>query len=222
MKPCGFVIYDTKTKCYYNGFRIDEPNLQAVRARFERPEGAQKEVTRQQSGGYETPENLVIIPVSMIMGDPIKPKIAKQKQGFVIKIVEHIPAVKMWNRKAYDRTSFYKGNKKKLPETVKEIRTKLDAYAEERRLCNRNEQYEKDGRQQTALSSAQYNWSRARVETEVRATIFPSREAAQRHLDVHNANLDQYYKEYAPRPHDNHRDLKTERQQFTVTIEEVK
>lgn len=220
---CGFVIYDTKTKLYYNGRTLDEPDLQAVRARFERVEGAQKEVTNQQSGGYETPEDIVIIPVSMVLGEAIKPKIAKQKQVFVIKIVETIPA-NQWNKKAQKRVSFYKGNKAKPPEKVDQIYDRITEEYEARRYLDAKEPHRIQAHKQSALWLAHAQWTgyQTRVATEIRATVYPSHAAARRHLDIHNANLDRFYKEYEPKPSDSHRDFTTERDRFKISIEEVK
>lgn len=219
--PAFYVIKDLKTNTFAMSRQFGYA-LEETLARYARPVGAQADITVMESDGVDV-SHAVIVPVFLEEGTPVKPKLRGKKTGFVIKFVEKWPADK-WNKKGRTAIYYWKGNKAKKPQTVAEA---LAMRVEKRKsqgygMDSRGPGSEYHDEEQKSLWCSNYELYGHHQDTTMKATVFPSREAAQTHLDIMLENAALYQDKYEPRYTNDDESMKSEKERTKITITEVK
>jgi len=101
-----YLIRETTDGKYYESGSFCA-SLENCRAHFESAANAEKEIRKRQGQGYDM-DDAEIVAIELKTVRVIKPKIIKQKKGWVIEVTDP-------EHKGYDRyKTYYRGNKKKI------------------------------------------------------------------------------------------------------------
>lgn len=189
MKISYYVIKDLADGTYAMGRRFGH-TLEQCEARYARTVGAQKDITKMESEGQDVSQ-VVIVPVYLTAGEAIKPKLRETKTGFVIVVTRR---TQFGDGKVRKTVEFWKGNKKKLPETFDQnvatmVRREIEkGYVDPKKGIP---DYRMEAFRESAASSGVYaiiGWQNLKANSQV-ASIFASKEAATGHMEVMRANL---------------------------------
>jgi hypothetical protein len=217
--PAFYVIYDTKSRLYAENCRFDIEDLNQVHARYARPVGAQKDITKMESRGIDV-KNAVIVPVYLNVGhdEIIKPKLRDKKEGFVIKI----STVVDYPKKGDKKISYWKGNKAVLPESVDQIFVHIREEYKAKGYMDAGSAYRRHEHYNSALFLAAMNvfGSDHNRNSVVSATVFPNAEKASAFSERMTENLNKYLSDY--KQSDNEGNQKGKVSRSSLTIEKIK